>query len=235
VRVIPTSALVAGPCLAVAPWVGDACGWAAQAAFTLRMLHQWAASERAGRSVVPRGFWALSLLGAALDLAYVLHRRDPVFTSSALVTACLFARSAWIARWPRAAGPSGRAVSWPVVAGVLGFAALAVPAIVEGRGALDFGRSIPWLVVGFVGSLGWTARFVVQWWASERRGVAHLPEAFFVVGIVSAVLLTAYAVSQGDPVKTFAFGATTVPYARNVVLLRRARRQEEDALRAERS
>jgi lipid-A-disaccharide synthase-like uncharacterized protein len=54
-------------------------GFLGQALFFSRFLVQWIASERRGESVVPRGFWYLSLGGAALLLAYAIHRRDPVF------------------------------------------------------------------------------------------------------------------------------------------------------------
>lgn len=213
----------AGAPLVLAFQVWDAVGWAAQAVFTWRMLHQWVRSEREGRSVLPPAFWAWSLLGSALDLVYLFHRRDPVFASGALVSACIFGRNYWMARRPApAAPPRRRPVVWPILAGLVLFAAVTVEAIGPDHGLVRFDRGVVWLVIGFVGTVGWTARFVVQWWASERSGVSHLPAAFFHVGLASAALLTVYAVSQLDWVKMFAFGTTVVPYARNLVLLRRS-------------
>jgi lipid-A-disaccharide synthase-like uncharacterized protein len=40
---------------------------------------QWIASERAGHSVIPIGFWFFSIAGGVLLLAYALYRRDAVF------------------------------------------------------------------------------------------------------------------------------------------------------------
>ncbi len=57
-------------------WV--AVGFLGQAAFTFRMLLQWWASERAGRSVVPIAFWYGSLAGGVLLLAYFAWRKDLV-------------------------------------------------------------------------------------------------------------------------------------------------------------
>ena len=54
-------------------------GLVAQALFSARFLVQWIASERSRRSIVPKAFWYLSLMGSALLLAYAVHRRDPVF------------------------------------------------------------------------------------------------------------------------------------------------------------
>jgi lipid-A-disaccharide synthase-like uncharacterized protein len=58
-------------------WV--ALGFAAQLMFFGRFLVQWIASERVGRSVVPIGFWFLSVAGGTLLLVYAIYRRDPVF------------------------------------------------------------------------------------------------------------------------------------------------------------
>jgi lipid-A-disaccharide synthase-like uncharacterized protein len=53
-------------------------GGIAQLMFASRFLVQWIASERAGRSVVPLGFWLFSIGGGLLMLIYVLFRRDLV-------------------------------------------------------------------------------------------------------------------------------------------------------------
>jgi lipid-A-disaccharide synthase-like uncharacterized protein len=58
-------------------WVG--IGLAGQACFFSRFLVQWIASERRGRSIVPRAFWYLSISGGLILLSYSLWRRDPVF------------------------------------------------------------------------------------------------------------------------------------------------------------
>ena len=54
-------------------------GFVAQGLFTMRFLVQWIASERAGRSIIPIGFWYFSIAGGVLLLAYALYRRDAVF------------------------------------------------------------------------------------------------------------------------------------------------------------
>jgi len=53
-------------------------GFLGQACFFSRFLVQWLASERAGRSVVPRAFWYLSIAGGTIVLTYAIWRRDPV-------------------------------------------------------------------------------------------------------------------------------------------------------------
>lgn len=54
-------------------------GFLAQALFGGRFILQWLRSEKAGESVIPLGFWWLSLFGGSLMLAYATYRWDPVF------------------------------------------------------------------------------------------------------------------------------------------------------------
>ena len=58
-------------------WVG--VGFLAQILFGGRFVLQWFRSERAGESVIPVGFWWLSLTGGMLMFAYAIYRWDPVF------------------------------------------------------------------------------------------------------------------------------------------------------------
>ena len=56
-----------------------AIGFGGQLAFTGRFALQWLYSEYKKRSVIPVGFWYLSIIGSALLLAYAIYRQDPVF------------------------------------------------------------------------------------------------------------------------------------------------------------
>ena len=55
-------------------------GFLGQGLFSLRMVWQWLASEIAGESIVPLGFWYCSLGGGILLLIYAIQRHDLVFT-----------------------------------------------------------------------------------------------------------------------------------------------------------
>lgn len=56
-----------------------AVGFIGQLAFTGRFVLQWLYSEHKKRSVIPVGFWYLSIIGSALLLAYAIYRQDQVF------------------------------------------------------------------------------------------------------------------------------------------------------------
>ena len=70
-----------------------AVGFGGQAIFASRFLYQWIASERAGRSHIPRGFWYLSLAGGLTLLAYAIHRGDPVFILGQTTGAVIYIRN----------------------------------------------------------------------------------------------------------------------------------------------
>jgi lipid-A-disaccharide synthase-like uncharacterized protein len=214
---------VAAPVVAFQVW--DAVGWLGQAVFTVRVLHQWWASERAKRSVVPPSFWTWSLLGTAALAVYAVHRADPVFLAGTLVNGFIYARNRRLAMRERQGVPPRGSALLPVALGVVAFGAVtAWSALHEGPDIVTYDASVPWLAVGFLGQGIWSGRFVVQWWASERAGRSLLPASFFWMSIAGATLLFAYAVHRVDWVFMAAYALNPIPYARNLVLLRRARR-----------
>ena len=83
-------------------WV--AIGLAGQACFFSRFLVQWLASERQGRSVVPRAFWYLSIAGGLTLLSYSLWRRDPVFILGQSVGLFVYLRNLVLLRREDATG-----------------------------------------------------------------------------------------------------------------------------------
>ena len=54
-------------------------GSAGQVIFTLRFIYQWYYSYRRHESVLPVGFWIISLTGCAIIVSYGVFRLDPVF------------------------------------------------------------------------------------------------------------------------------------------------------------
>lgn len=79
--------------LPVADLIWLAVGFGGQAIFASRFLYQWIASERAGRSHIPRAFWYLSLAGGLTLLSYAIHRGDPVFILGQTTGAVIYIRN----------------------------------------------------------------------------------------------------------------------------------------------
>jgi lipid-A-disaccharide synthase-like uncharacterized protein len=75
-----------------------------------------------------------------------------------------------------------------------------------------------WMAVGFAGQGLFTARFLVQWLASERSGEVVVPTSFWWLSILGAFALLSYAISRRDPVVILGQSTGFVVYVRNLML-----------------
>lgn len=82
-----------------------------------------------------------------------------------------------------------------------------------------------WVVLGFVAQAFFTARFAVQWIASERAGRSVVPVAFWLLSIGGGTLLLAYALYRRDPVFIAGQAFGVFVYARNLYFVMRERRE----------
>lgn len=73
------------------PWV--IVGFIGQITFSLRMLVQWLASEKAKNSIVTAPFWYLSIIGSLFLFCYAVHRKDPVFIVGQSLGLIVYARN----------------------------------------------------------------------------------------------------------------------------------------------
>ena len=84
-----------------------------------------------------------------------------------------------------------------------------------------------WVILGFVGQSIFTARFVVQWIVSEKKGESVLPVSFWFLSIAGSSIVLIYAVYRRDPVFIFAYGFGNFIYFRNLILVYRKKREME--------
>jgi lipid-A-disaccharide synthase-like uncharacterized protein len=82
------------------------------------------------------------------------------------------------------------------------------------------------VVVGFLGQALFTARFLVQWVASERAGRSVVPVAFWIFSLGGGLVLLGYAVSRQDPVFIVGQAMGTFIYLRNLMLIAREKRAD---------
>src|SRR3954453_3468839 len=82
-----------------------------------------------------------------------------------------------------------------------------------------------WLIVGFAGQAIFTARFLVQWIASERKRDSVVPVAFWWLSLLGGLTLLSYASYRQDPVIIVGQGMGLVVYARNLMLRGKAKRR----------
>ncbi len=83
-----------------------------------------------------------------------------------------------------------------------------------------------WLLLGLGGQAMFSARFLIQWIASERSKRSVVPIAFWWFSLAGGLCLLSYALFRADPVFILGQSAGMIVYFRNLVLLRRTRTAE---------
>ena len=83
-----------------------------------------------------------------------------------------------------------------------------------------------WVAFGLLGQMMFTARFLVQWLASEKARRSVVPVAFWYFSLIGGVMLLAYALYRKDPVFVLGQALGVVIYARNLWLIHAKRRRE---------
>lgn len=115
-------------------------------------------------------------------------------------------------------------VSWLIsglaVPGIWASAAEACPTC----GHVDARSPLLWLVIGFLGQAIFTARFLAQWVASERRRDSVVPVIFWWLSMGGGLTLLCYAVHRQDPVIIVGQSMGVFIYIRNLMLLAKGRK-----------
>lgn len=78
-----------------------------------------------------------------------------------------------------------------------------------------------WLGIGLAGQAFFSARFLVQWVASERAKKSVVPRPFWFFSVGGGLTLLAYAIYRQDPVFILGQGAGLFVYARNLYFIYR--------------
>jgi lipid-A-disaccharide synthase-like uncharacterized protein len=86
-----------------------------------------------------------------------------------------------------------------------------------------------WLAVGFLGQALFSARFLVQWIATERRRQSVVPREFWYLSVGGGLVLLAYALYRHDPVFVAGQAAGLFVYARNLYFIHRRRPEPAEA------
>ncbi len=82
-----------------------------------------------------------------------------------------------------------------------------------------------WVLFGFIAQVMFMARFLVQWIASERARRSVVPAAFWFFSVAGGALLLVYAIYREDPVFIVGQGLGLFIYLRNIVFIRREKRE----------
>lgn len=80
-----------------------------------------------------------------------------------------------------------------------------------------------WLAFGIVAQLLFTARFLVQWIASEKAGQSVMPLAFWFFSMAGGVMTLIYGLVRREPVIIMGQALAVFIYIRNLMLIFRNR------------
>ena len=76
-----------------------------------------------------------------------------------------------------------------------------------------------WVGVGLFGQVMFSARFVVQWIASERRKQSVVPREFWYLSLAGALITLTYAIYRLDPVFILGYAPGLFIYTRNIYFI----------------
>ena len=203
------------------PWVGEplpVTAWTlvafvGQSLFAARALVQWGLSERHGRSVTPTSYWWLSIVATMLMIGYSFQRREVPFVLGLAVNLVPYVRNLLLSyRLAKGAGPIG-----------VGLCAAVLAVLVVMVCQRKMKTTDGWFVFGLTGAIIFYSRFLVQWCHSERVGRSEFSMTFWCVSLVGALMLLVYGISRRDVGFIVAYLFNSIPYVRNIMLIRRSR------------
>ncbi|MDH6353974.1 lipid-A-disaccharide synthase-like uncharacterized protein [Dysgonomonas sp. PH5-45] len=196
------------------PWY-FVLGFVAQGLFSVRVLIQWALSEKEKKVVSPTIYWQVSLLASFMFSIYGWLRGD-----FAIILGQIFSYYIYIwninskNHWKEIPVVLRRAIQLtPVVA--------LIYVIAHGDASVDrLFRSMPigLLIFGSAGQVLFTFRFIYQWWYSRSRSESLLPMQFWIISLIGSLITISYGLFRQDPVLIIGQAAGFIAYSRNLRL-----------------
>src|SRR2546422_10000804 len=90
-----------------------------------------------------------------------------------------------------------------------------------------------WLVIGFGGQGLFFARWIVQWFRSERERESTIPLSFWYLSLIGGLITLTYAIYRRDPVFITGQAVGSLVYLRNLMLIYRKRAPMDELKRSE--
>jgi lipid-A-disaccharide synthase-like uncharacterized protein len=85
-----------------------------------------------------------------------------------------------------------------------------------------------WKIIGWLGNAVFFSRFLVQWYATEKKQQVVVPQAFWWLSLAGSLTLLCYSVHKRDSVFIFAYAFTWIPYTRSLMIHRRHKQAHAD-------
>lgn len=202
-------------------WVILSIGFLAQILFSSRFIIQLIQSEKAKKSESPLLFWQLSLLASFLLFTYGWLQNDFSIMLGQVLTYFIYIRNIQL---------QGKWTDFPIE---LRYFLLVFPFIIVIYGynnntqdidQLFNNEAIPFwlLILGSVGQVIFTLRFVYQWIYSEKKKESVMPLGFWLISILGSGIILSYAILKPDIVLLFGHLFGSIVYIRNIMLIAKA-------------
>ena len=197
-------------------------GFAGQALFSVRFVIQWLASEKLKKSVIPTAFWYFSMVGSLTLLSYALYKRDPVFVLGQSFGVLIYLRNLYFIN-PATAKRLVFIIMAYFIAllSYLFFSGSIHPEYLKQLRNNNSSKDNFWQVIGFIGQIMFSLRFIVQWLVSEKNKKSIMPVSFWYFSLFGSVSLLSYAIYQQDPVFITGQSFGMLVYLRNLYFIKR--------------
>lgn len=209
-------------------WYIYALGFVAQGLFSARILVQWLMSEKRKEVVNPTIFWVLSLVASIVYFVYAYLRNDFSIMLGLFISYFIYIWNMGMKGvWKKL--PDAARITTVSLLVALPFVAVSVLFLRDPSAAVDTlfkNELIPgWMIVmGTVGQLVFTVRFIYQFLYSRKRNESLLPVGFWIIGIVGATILVTYGALRHDWVLLVGQAFGWVTYVRNLMIWNKSHR-----------
>ncbi|SHJ11371.1 Uncharacterized N-terminal domain of lipid-A-disaccharide synthase [Mesonia phycicola] len=210
-------------------WLIYAVGFTSQLIFASRIIIQWFKSEKSKKLETPTIFWKLSLIAAIIFFIYGYLRKDFSIMLGQAIIYYVFIRNLQLQQEWKPTNFFFKLI-------VVGFPIFATLYAIFWAD-IDFGLLFSqqnkngiatWLmVIGVIGQVIYTGRFLFQWYHSEQEQESDLPITFWVISLVGSAILIFYAVLREDPVLFASHTGGSVIYIRNIYIGLKARKNNK--------
>jgi len=192
-------------------------GFVSQVLFFTRTLLQWILSERARKVLSPTIYWVLSIVASYLFCVYGWFRNDFAILLGQFI-------SYYIYIWNL--NENG---VWNKIPAIFKAILILTPICAVGfvlRNSSYFisnflaNVNIPlWQVIlGSLGQIIFTLRFVYQWVYSMRRNESLLPIGFWIISLIGSGIIVIYGLIRLDPILILGQSVGFIAYTRNIAI-----------------
>ncbi|MCF4100806.1 lipid-A-disaccharide synthase N-terminal domain-containing protein [Gillisia sp. M10.2A] len=203
-------------------WIIYSVGFTAQLLFSARLITQWFLSEKAKEVQTPSIFWKLSLIASILLFVYGFLREDLAIMLGQLITYTVYIRNLQLQKEWSSSNVFLKilVIGFPIaLAGYLLFLTE-----MEWK-QLVHGENIAlWLIIlGVIGQIVYTLRFIYQWLYSEKNKESSLPKGFWILSLMGSIIIFTYAIFRDDPVLLAAHFFGGIVYIRNLYIMKKSK------------